>query len=72
MFYYIFIFYYLSVPYTKAVNFRFPFPKVGSFKIFGLKSIRLILFVTKKDNLYKTPIFCKISHFQEVESFNLK
>jgi len=33
-----------------AVNFRFPFPKVRSFYIFGLKSIRLILFFSKKDS----------------------
>ena len=30
---------------TRVVNFRFPFPKVGSFHIFGLKLIRLILLI---------------------------
>ena len=56
----------------RAVNFRFPFPKVGSFHIFGLKAIRFILLITKNDNLYKKCIFFKTSHFLEVESFNLK
>jgi hypothetical protein len=55
-----------------AVNFRFPFPKAGSFHIFGLKAIRFILLITKNDNLYKKCIFFKTSHFPEVESFNLK
>ena len=62
---------YLNIK-TRAVNFRFPFPKVGSFHIFGLKVIRFILLITKNDNLYKKCIFFKTSHFPEVESFNLK
>jgi hypothetical protein len=36
---------------TRAVNFRFPLPKVGSFHIFGLKAIRFILLITKNNNL---------------------
>jgi hypothetical protein len=56
----------------RAVNFRFPFPKVGSFHIFGLKVIRFILLITKNDNLYKKCIFFKTSQFPEVGSFNLK
>jgi hypothetical protein len=40
-----------------AVNFRFPFSKVRSFHIFGLKSIKLILLITKNDNLYKKHFF---------------
>jgi len=52
------------------VNFRFPFSKVESFHIFGLKSIRLILLVLKNDNLYKKRIFFKTFHFPEVESFS--
>jgi hypothetical protein len=43
----------------RAVDFHFPFPKVGSLHIFGLKAIRFILLITKNDNLYKKSIFFK-------------
>ena len=36
----------------------------GNFHIFGYKSIRLMLLITKSDNLYIKRIFLKIFHFQ--------
>jgi hypothetical protein len=48
---------------SKAVNFRFPFPKVKIFHLFDLISIRLIFLITKNDNLYE--------NFPEVENFML-